>query len=309
MEFAILTMGPETSFIKRFQVSSKHVRIDTKKFSDGEFFAKIANNIRNKQCYLVVQMNAENVFDVIVTIDTLKRAHASKVTLVTPYLPYCRQDRRADVRTPVSAKVLANCLEAAGCDHIITMDVHALQIEGFYNIPFDNLQGSTKVLDKLIERENLSNYVFVAPDAGAAKRTRHLADIYGRDVVILDKKRVSDIDVESYLIGDVKGKDCIMVDDMIASGGTIQTGAVVLKDGGANRIFVACSHLMSEKGAIRSMTKTDGLYHLNTIPHLFTNVDKKHYVVTCEEMFAEAVQNDINGESISSMFDQKRKYL
>lgn len=303
------------------------ITLEPKKFSDGEFFVKIPVNVRNKQCYLIVDMTPDNIFQVLITIDTLKKACASKVTLVAPYLPYCRQDRRVDIRTPMSAKVLASMLETAGVDHIITMDVHALQIECFYNVPFDNLQGSSLLIRKILEDDqktvhikdtskntihwkiSRNNTVLVAPDAGAAKRTRFLAEKFGFQVVLLDKKRISDTEVKSYLIGDVKGKNCLMLDDMISSGGTIITGAKVLKENGADNVLAGCIHMLASEENISRLSNSDihRVYSLNTrnVPmeykhSLYDNIR----VVDASSIFIDAITRDSSGLSVSSMFNQ-----
>jgi ribose-phosphate pyrophosphokinase len=307
MNTVILTMGPKTPFIESFSRSGIEVMLlEEKRFPDGEFFVRIPQNIRNQNCYLVLHMLPENVMDVIITIDTLRRAHAGKITLVTPYLPYSRQDRRADTRTPISARVLADCLESAGCDHVITMDVHALQVEGFYKIPFDNLQGASLLLSTIVKNMKLDDYVLVAPDAGAAKRTRHLGELHKVPVVVLDKKRISDTQVESVLIGDVERKNCIMIDDIISSGGTIAEGARILNRNNANRVIAACSHMLTnaQENKVLPAAPIDGLYSLNTTNHNTASYGF-HTVVDASDLFIEAVLHDIHGMSISSMFNQR----
>ncbi len=315
MNTVILTMGPKTKFIEAFSRDAFFsfdstpdvVALEEKRFPDGEFFVRIPQNIRNQNCYLVLHMLPENVMDVIITIDTLRRAHAGKITLVTPYLPYSRQDRRADTRTPISARVLADCLETAGCNHVITMDVHALQVEGFYKIPFDNLQGATILLDAIVKKEKLQDYVLVAPDAGAAKRTRHLGDIHKVAVAVLDKKRISDTQVESVLIGDVEGKTCVMIDDIISSGGTIAEGAKVLNLRGARSIIASCSHMLGnvKENRVLPASPLDGLYFLNTTSNSGGECEGWHTLVDASKTFIEAVRADMAGYSISSMFNQR----
>lgn len=319
MENIILTMGEKTPFIKSIASGFEHtMELEEKRFPDGEFFVRIPNNIRNKNCYLVVHMIPENIFNVIITIDTLRRAHAAKITLVTPYLPYSRQDRRADTRTPISARVLADMLETAGCNHVITMDVHALQVEGFYKIPFDNLQGASLLLNTIMEDRELNfstDFVLVAPDAGAAKRTRFLGDLHGISVAVLDKKRISDTQVESILIGEVKGRTCIMIDDIISSGGTIAKGAEVLVANGATTVIAACSHMLSDlsQNEVLKYSAIKQLYHLDTAT--FTKPSKYgpkdhlydwHHVIETDHLFHEAITADMEGRSISSMFNQSK---
>jgi ribose-phosphate pyrophosphokinase len=307
MNTVILTMGPKTPFIESFnRCGIEVIPLYEKRFPDGEFFVRIPQNIRNQNCYLVLHMLPENVMDVIITIDTLRRAHAGKITLVTPYLPYSRQDRRVDTRTPLSARVLADCLESAGCDHVITMDVHALQVEGFYKIPFDNLQGASLLLNAIVKNNRLEEYVLVAPDAGAAKRTRHMGEIHKVPVVVLDKKRISDTQVESVLIGDVENKFCIMIDDIISSGGTIAEGARILNQNNAKSIIAACSHMLTnaQENKVLPAAPIDGLYSLNTTHHN-TESHGYHTIVDASALFIEAVLHDIHGKSIASMFNQR----
>jgi ribose-phosphate pyrophosphokinase len=312
----ILTLGPKTEFVRSISQSfSGSIELEEKKFPDGEFFVRIPKNIRNQNCYLVVHMIPENIFDVIITIDTLRRAHAGKITLVTPYLPYSRQDRRADTRTPISARVLADMLETAGCNHVITMDVHALQVEGFYKIPFDNLQGASLLLNTIVFERSLKDYVLVAPDAGAAKRTRFLGDLHSVPVAVLDKKRISDTEVESILIGEVKDKTCIMIDDIISSGGTLAKGCEVLITNGAKEVIAACSHMLSDLSQNETLkySKIKHLYHLDTAtftqPFIYGAKDRLfdwHHIVKAEDLFVDAIYNDINGLSIASMFNQSK---
>lgn len=302
------------------------IPLKPKNFSDGEFFVRIPENVRNQDCYLIVDMTPANVFEVIITINTLKKACAKKVTLVAPYLPYSRQDRRVDTRTPMSAKVLATMLETAGVDHVITMDVHALQIECFYNVPFDNLQGSAFLIREILDRKvlpvnneielpisiNRENTILVSPDAGAMKRTRHLAELLGFQVAMLDKKRISDIEVRSYLIGEVEGKNCLMLDDMISSGGTIITGAESLKNAGAKDVYAGCIHMLAKEDNLQALqnSRLTGVFSLNTrninrkkITKNYNSVDKIQ-VVDVSSIFADAIRRDASGMSVSSMFNQ-----
>lgn len=311
MDSIIITLGSDTSFLENLiedVPQAMRMVLSPAHFPDGEFFVRIPENIRGKKCYLVASMTPETVMDVLITIDTLKRACASKITLVTPYLPYSRQDRRADTRTPISAKVLANILENAGVDHVITMDVHALQIEGFYNIPFDNLQGGTLIVDEILEHTG-GNEIFVAPDAGSVKRTKFLAELYGKPFAILDKKRISSTEVESLLIGDVKDKVCLMIDDMIASGGTMKEGANVLKENGAKAVFIGASHLLYNETTHKNLQQ-DAQYGIDHVVVLNTIGKELNYKwinqINCSHLFTEAIIKDSQNESISSMFNQKR---
>ena len=292
------------------------IPLEPRKFADEEFFVRIPTNVRNKNCYLIVDITPNNIFEVLITIDTFKKASAAKVALVAPYLPYSRQDRRTDTRTPMSAKVLASMLETAGVDHVITMDVHALQIECFYDVPFDNLQGSTLLIENILKENpdiTKENTIMVAPDAGAAKRTRFLADKFKFPVAIIDKKRISDTEVKSYLVGDVKGKNCLMLDDIISSGGTIITGGSVLKEHGANKVFAGCVHILAGEYALRKLhdSSIDGVYALNTrstagtiyLAELPKN-SKKINIFDASSIFADAIERDSQGISVSSMFNQ-----
>lgn len=313
MDSIIITLLSQTSFMEhvlRDIPTPMRMLVSPQYFPDGEFFVRIPENIRNKTCYLVASITPQNVFEILVTIDTLKRACAKKVILVTPYLPYSRQDRRADTRTPISAKVLANMLETAGVDHVITMDVHALQIEGFYDIPFDNLQGATLLVDAIVRANRVGeDYIFVAPDAGAAKRTKFLAELYDKGFAILDKKRISSTEVESLLVGNVKGKKCIMIDDIIASGSTMKIGAEVLKENGATEVFVGASHLLWNDHTTKNLQQ-DRQYGIDQVTVLNTvgpSIDFEWIKqLNCSKVFVEAIIKDSQNESISSMFNQKK---
>lgn len=307
-ECMFFTMG-SSPIIEALSSEFDLIPLKPRNFSDGEFFVRIPENVRNQDCYLIVDMTPANVFEVIIAINTIKKSCAKKVTLVAPYLPYCRQDRRVDTRTPMSAKVVATMLEAAGVDHVITMDVHALQIECFYDVPFDNLQGSARLVDDILDRVssiNRENTIMVAPDAGAAKRTRHIAEKFGFQVALLDKKRISDTEVKSYLIGNVEGKNCLMLDDMISSGGTIITGAGVLKENGAKEVYAGCIHMLASQENLLNLQQSvvDGVFTLNTrnIPNNWTM--PKVLVFDVSALIGDAIRRDATGMSVSSMFNQ-----
>lgn len=291
------------------------VDFESRRFNDGEYFIKIDTNVRHKNVYILADIKPDDLLPTMIAVDTLRRAHAEKITLVIPFLPYSRQDRRADTRTPISARILADLLQTSGVDHVITMDIHSLQGEGFYKIPFDNLQGTDLLVRTMLHQlnwwsgpANKPESVFVAPDAGAAKRVQKIADRFGKNSVIIHKHRYDDKNVRSQLLGDVRGKCCIILDDMIATGGTIVEAKKTLEKNGALAVAAGCIHGVFSGDAMEKLSPAFGgqnktLFSLNTIPQrVTTGINKIVCNIDCSEIFINAIHNDIHGKSISSMF-------
>lgn len=299
MNHRIFHIKSELEIINNTAKILDSIELPTKKFPNGEFFVSIPVHVRNQSCYLIAEITPENIFHVCLTVDTLKRSCADKVTLISPYLPYSRQDRRVDIRTPMSAKVLANILQTSGVDHIITVDVHALQIECFYEIPFDNLQMFRPLYNRIVKENCLdkSKVALVSPDAGASKKVGHIATSMGTDFAMFHKQRFSDTEVQSILLGNIKGKHCIILDDIVSTGSTMLEARKVLIENGALSVFLGCSHMLSSDEAIHN--KLENLYYLNTVQ----NENQKSRSVDISSYLANTIYQDINGESISSMFE------
>jgi ribose-phosphate pyrophosphokinase len=217
----------------------------TELFPDGELIVKVEEDVRGRDCFIIQPtshpINA-HLMELFIWIDTLKRASAGRVTAVIPYFGYARQDRKDEGRTPITAKLVANLLERSGADRVVSVDLHAAQVQGFFDIPVDHLSASP-VISKWFKTLRLSNRVFVSPDVGNVKRAQKYANVLGGDICIIDKRRKSGKDtVAKNIIGDVEGKNILMVDDMITTAGTVTEAVRILRDNGALDIYIAATH-------------------------------------------------------------------
>ena len=216
-------------------------------FPDGELLVKIDENVRGRDCYMILSTCApanENLVELLIFIDSLRRASANRITAVIPYYGYGRQDRKDKGRVPITAKLVANLLTSAGTDRVLTIDLHAAQIQGFFDIPVDHLSAAPVFIDHfLAQREELGEMCLVSPDVGNIKVAERIADLLDGSLAIINKRRLSGAEVATgHLIGDVKGKTVLMFDDIISTAGTICSAAQVVHDAGAARIIVAATH-------------------------------------------------------------------
>ncbi len=228
----------------------KHLEIPlgkgrTELFPDGELIVKVEEDVRGRDCYVVQPtshpVNA-HLMELFIWIDTLRRASAEQVTAVIPYFGYARQDRKDSGRTPITAKLVANLLQEAGADRVVSVDLHAAQVQGFFDIPVDHLHAAP-VLAKWMRSLKLSNKVFVSPDVGNVKRSQVYANMLGGEISIIDKRRKSGSEIKAvHIIGDVVGKNVLMVDDMITTAGTVTEACKLLKDNGVLDIYIAATH-------------------------------------------------------------------
>lgn len=227
-----------------------------KRFNDGETYSRINESVRGSRVFIIQPTSNpvnDNLMELLIMIDALKRASAGEITAVIPYYGYSRQDRKSISREPITAKLVASMLEAAGADRIVTIDLHVDQIQGFFNIPSDNLT-AIPILAKAIADKNLNNIVVVAPDAGSATRVRRLADLLLSDVAIINKRRTAHGRSKVMeLIGHVKGKNAILFDDIIDTGGTIANAAAELKKKGAEDVYICATHPVFSKNAIKNL--------------------------------------------------------
>ncbi|MCP4520687.1 MAG: ribose-phosphate pyrophosphokinase [Cytophagales bacterium] len=273
-------------------------------FSDGELSVHFNESVRGSDVYLVQSTfpPSDNIMELLLMIDAARRASARKVTVVIPYYGYARQDRKDKPRVGIGAKLMANLLTSAGADRIMTCDVHADQIQGFFDIPVDHFDGAS-VFIPYLESLELDNLIFASPDVGGVKRTRKYAKYFKADMVICDKHRERANQVASMqLIGDVEGADVVLVDDMMDTGGTMCRAAQLLMDKGAKSVRAICTHpVMSGKayGNIESSVLTE-LVVTNTIP-LSQELDKIK-VLSLGELYSEAIKKIHNYESISPLF-------
>ncbi|MDD2501813.1 MAG: ribose-phosphate pyrophosphokinase [Geobacter sp.] len=280
-----------------------------KTFSDGEVMVEIGENVRGRDVYVVQSTCAptnNNLMELLVMTDALKRASAATITAVIPYYGYARQDRKAAPRTPISAKLVADLVTTAGVDRVVTIDLHAAQIQGFFNIPVDNLYAAPVILNHLKERFAGQDIVMVTPDAGGTERARGFAKRLQCPMALIDKRRTGPNVAEvMHLIGDVKGKIAIILDDMIDTAGTLTQAAGALKQNGAAMIYAAATHGVLSGPAIDRINGSviEEVLLTDTIP-LGERADRtsKIKVLSVAPLLAEAIRRIHEDESVSSLF-------
>ncbi len=280
--------------------------LEVKRFSDGEIWVKYGENIRGLEVFLIQSTNppAENFLELLIMVDAAKRASAKRITVVIPYFGYSRQDRKDQPRVSITAKLVANLITVSGADRVMTMDLHAAQLQGFFDIPFDHLYGSSIFINVLEEiKENL---VVVSPDVGGIKMARSYAKRLNAGLVVIDKRRPKQNLAEVVnIIGEVDGKDVLIVDDLIDTAGTFVSAIKALKDKGAQTIYGAITHPLLSGPAIERINNSDleKLFVSDTIAIDDKLKNNKISVVTASDIFSEAIQRTFNNESISSLFD------
>jgi ribose-phosphate pyrophosphokinase len=274
------------------------------KFSDGEISVQIKESVRGLDVFIIQPTCAptnDNLMELLIMVDALKRSSAKTISAVIPYYGYARQDRKAAPRVPITAKLVADLLEAAGITRVVTIDLHAAQIQGFFNIPADNLYGSVMFVDYL-KAKNLKNPIIASPDIGGVSRARSYADKLGYDLVIVDKKREkANVAEVMNIIGEVEGKDVILVDDMVDTAGTLVKAAEVLKKKGATSVMACCTHGVLSGPAYDRIEKgeLDELIVSDTIP---TKKHDKITVLSATIMIGETIRRIHNNESVNSIF-------
>jgi ribose-phosphate pyrophosphokinase len=281
----------------------------TELFPDGECIVKVDEDVRGRDCYIVQPtchpVNG-NLMELFIWIDTLKRASANRVTAVIPYFGYARQDRKDEGRTPITAKLVANLLERAGADRVVSIDLHAAQVQGFFDIPVDHLNAGP-VLTKWFKSLKLDNWVFVSPDVGNVKRAQVYANRMGGEISIIDKRRKSGSQTEArHIIGDVKGKNCLIVDDMITTAGTVTEAVKILKNNGALDVYIAATHGVFAGPAIERLAKAEftQLAVTNTVPILdrCDALKDRMVVLDVSSLLGEAIHRIHHNESVSALF-------
>jgi len=275
------------------------------RFSDGEINIQIIESVRGKDVYIIQPTSAPanaNLMELLIMVDALKRSSAKTINAVIPYYGYARQDRKAAPRVPISAKLVADMLETAGVTRVVTIDLHAAQIQGFFNIPVDNLYGASLFID-YIKSKNFKNPIIASPDIGGVARARYFAAKLGLDMVIVDKRRQKANEAEVMnIIGSVKGKDVILIDDMIDTAGTMVKGAKALKENGATSVMACCTHPVLSGPAYGRIKEgeIDELVVSNTIP-LKGSCDKIK-VLSTANLLGEVIRRINNNESVNSLF-------
>ncbi|MBI5872600.1 MAG: ribose-phosphate pyrophosphokinase [Candidatus Omnitrophica bacterium] len=278
------------------------------RFSEGEIRVKIDDNVRGKDVF-VVQPTCpppnENLMELLVILDALKRASAGRITAVMPYYGYARQDRKDQPRVPITAKLVANLLTVAGADRVLTMDLHAGQIQGFFDIPLDHLF-AINVFVEYIQRLKLNDLVVVSPDVGGIKTARAYAKRLGAALAIVDKRRISPEKAEAMnILGEVEGKNAVLVDDLIATGGSLLEAAHALKKAGVKKIFAGVVHGILTGNAIKNIEDSilEELIITDTIPLPDHKKHPKIKVLSVAPLLAEAIKRIHREESISCLFD------
>jgi ribose-phosphate pyrophosphokinase len=279
------------------------------RFSDGETTVEIQQNVRGREVFVLQSTCAptnDNLMELLVMVDALKRASAQRITAVIPYFGYARQDRRPrSTRVPISARVVANMLEAVGVNRVLTMDLHADQIQGFFDIPVDNIYASPVLLSDL-QAKKYDDLVVVSPDVGGVVRARALAKQLGCDLAIIDKRRPkANVSEVMNIIGEIDGRNCVIMDDMIDTAGTLVKAAEVLKDRGAKSVYAYCTHAVFSGPAIERIKASalDEVVITNTIPlNDAAKSTAKIRQLSVAPLIAETIARIASGESVMSLF-------
>jgi len=280
-------------------------KIDIKNFSDGEIWVKFIDNVRGADVFIIqsTMPPAENLLELLVTIDAARRASARKVNIVIPYFGYARQDRKDQPRVAITSKLIANLMTTAGTDRLICMDLHAPQIQGFFDIPVDHLYSSVVFVDYL-RNQNIPDLTVVSPDVGGIKMARAYAKRLDADLVLIDKRRPAPNVVEVMnIVGDVEGRNVLIVDDLIDTAGTFTNAVTALKKAGAKSVYGACTHPLLSGKAIERINACDveKILVCDTIP--LKHPSPKIEVMSVAQVFAEAIERCFHNKSISSLFD------
>ena len=283
-------------------------RCTVKKFSDGEVSVSIWESVRGCDVFIIQStcnpVN-DNLMELLIMIDAMKRASAGRITAVIPYYGYARQDRKAKARDPITAKLVANMLEAAGADRVLTMDLHAAQIQGYFDIPVDHLLGMPIIQNYFIKKE-IEALVIVSPDHGSVPRARKMAEPLNCPIAIVDKRRPEPNKSEIMnIIGDVAGKNCIIIDDMIDTAGTISNAANAIKELGAKSVRAAATHAVLSGPAIERLENSaiEELVLLNTMPISEEKIISKMKILSVGPLFADAMTRIHTNDTISKLFE------
>ncbi len=278
------------------------------KFSDGETRVKIDDNIRGKDVF-VIQPTCppanENVMELLIIIDALKRASADRITAVVPYFGYARQDRKDQPRVPITAKLVANLITKAGAGRVLTIDLHAGQIQGFFDIPVDHLF-AINVFVEHIKKIKLDNFVVVSPDVGGIKTARAYSKRLRAELAIVDKRRINDKETSvMHIMGEVKGKNVVIVDDMVTTASSLIEATAALKDAGCKDIYAAITHpvLVGEAEEKIKKSQLKALFTTDTIPLAKNKKTDKIKVLSIAPLLGEAIKRIHNGESVSILFE------
>ncbi|HWR82532.1 MAG TPA: ribose-phosphate pyrophosphokinase [Candidatus Deferrimicrobium sp.] len=277
------------------------------RFSDGEVFVQINDNIRGADVFIIQSTNApaENLMELLMLIEAARRASAMRITAVIPYYGYARADRKDRPRVAITAKLVANLITTVGADRVITMDLHASQIQGFFDLPHDHLY-SSPLFNKYLRAMTLENHVVVSPDVGSIKLARSTAAAIGAELAIVDKRRPRANEAQVMnLIGDVRGKNVLIRDDMVDTAGTLCSAAHFVKECGALEIYAACTHgvLSGRAVAMISETPIRKMLITDSIDHSGHDLPPKFEILSCSQLIGEAIKRIFDEESVSSLFE------
>lgn len=284
-------------------------KVEVGKFSDGETSVNIQESVRGCDVFIVQSTNTpvnDNLMELLLIIDACKRASAGRITAVIPYFGYARQDRKARARDPISAKLVADILQTAGANRVLTMDLHSSQLQGFFNIPVDNLMGMP-ILAKYFKKVGVpDNLTIVSPDTGSVVRSRAMASKFDAPLAIIDKRRPrANVMEVMNVVGDVKGRTCLMLDDMIDTAGTICQGAQALVDNGAEKVIACCTHAVLSGPAIERLQKSplSEIVVLDTIELPEEKRIGKIKIVSIADIFAEAIERVYTDLPVSKLYE------
>lgn len=280
------------------------------KFSDGETYVKIGEMVRGIDVFIIQSTSQpvnDTLMETLIMIDALRRASAGRITAVMPYYGYARQDRKARARDPITARLVADLLQTAGCDRVLTMDLHCTQIQGFFKIPVDHMLGNPLLVKYYNEKfnENRDDICVVSPDIGSVKRSRGFAEALDVPIAIIDKRRPeANVSEVMHIIGEVEGKRCILVDDMIDTAGTICNAANALKEHGATEVYACCTHPVLSGPAIERISKSaiTELIVLDTIELTEAKHHEKIKQLSVADILADAISRIHHNESVSKLF-------
>ncbi len=280
------------------------------KFSDGETFVKIGEMVRGVDCFIIQPTSYpvnDTLMETLIMIDALRRASAGRITAVIPYYGYARQDRKARARDPITARLVADMLQTAGCDRVLTMDLHCAQIQGFFTIPVDHMLANPLLVKYYSEKflDDKEDLVVVSPDIGSVKRSRGFAGQLDVPLAIIDKRRPEDnVSEVMHIIGDIEGKRCIILDDMIDTAGTVCNAANALREKGATEIFAACTHPVLSGPAIERINKSaiTELVVMDTLELPKSKCINKIKQLSVADIFADAISRIHHNESVSLLF-------
>lgn len=282
--------------------------IEVKEFNDGETYIHIEKSVRGAKVFIVQPTSPpvnKHLMELLLIIDACKRASAKEINAIVPYYGYSRQDRKTQPREPISAKLVANLIEAAGADRVVTFDLHVDQIQGFFNIPVDNLEALPSIANYILDKK-LKDIVVVAPDVGGAKRARRLAKLLDTNIAIIDKRRPAHGVTEVLnIIGEIKGKNCVIVDDIIDTAGTITSAAKELKQKGAKDIFLAATHPIFSGPAVKRLQDKSikEIVVTNTIQLSGSTRFEKLKIISLAQTLAESIKRIYEGEPMGVIFD------